>query len=77
MNWVRTCIFTPLMAYGKRIFKGSLISDHMPSFSKMLPAVSKVWTRGQARSQAGALGAIAPSAGPIAPSGALLCTLCT
>ena len=31
----------------------------------------------QARSQAGALGAIAPSAGSIAPSGASLCTLCT
>ena len=30
-----------------------------------------------ARSQAGAMGAIAPSAGPIAPSGASLCTLCT
>ena len=30
----------------------------------------------QARSQAGALGAIAPSAGTIAPSGASLCTLC-
>ena len=33
--------------------------------------------RHQVRSQAGAMGAIAPSAGPIAPSGALLCTLRT
>ena len=31
----------------------------------------------QARSQTGAMGAIAPSAGPIAPSGASLHTLCT
>ena len=30
----------------------------------------------QARKQTGALGAIAPSAGSIAPSGASLCTLC-
>ena len=31
----------------------------------------------QACSQAGVIGAIAPSAGPIAPSGASLGTLCT
>ena len=31
----------------------------------------------QARGQTGAIGAIAPSAGPIALSGASLCTLCT
>ena len=31
----------------------------------------------QARSQVGVMGAIAPSAGPIAPSGVLLCILCT
>ena len=34
-------------------------------------------TGDQARSQTGALGAIAPSADPIAPSGTSLCILCT
>ena len=43
-------------------------SDHLGPPEKQGP---------QARSQAGAMGATAPSEGPIAPSGASLCTLCT